>query len=217
MEENTSNSGHAAVILAGGASKRMGVDKASVLFDGITLIDRTVRAARRLFPVVVVSVSNASRGNEVEKLLSNSDDVRFVADEFPGRGPIGGIHAAMKNIDAQYYFFTACDMPFNDCSLGAHMGRIAQGQGFDVVYPVMNNGHFHPLHAVYSSGCLPHIQDQLEAGLSNRIISFFEHVKVREFSEKEVRELDPECLQLMNINTPDDLEKAIAILKKKSV
>ena len=74
-----------AIVLAGGASRRMGTDKAHIVIDGRTLLQRSIDAvvgagAER---VVVVGL----RG-ELEALPAQ---VRTVPDSAPGSGPLGGV------------------------------------------------------------------------------------------------------------------------------
>src|SRR6185369_2754657 len=95
----------AGVILAGGQNSRMGGhDKAFLRVNGETVFSRTLALMRTCFPEVLV-VSNSPekyRGYEVD----------VTADEIPGLGPLGGMHAALGRVQRPYAFVVACDMPF---------------------------------------------------------------------------------------------------------
>src|SRR6185369_6508048 len=95
----------AGVILAGGQNSRMGGrDKAFLRVNGETVFSRTLSLMRECFPEVLV-VSNTP-----EKYGSYS--VEVTADELPGLGPLGGLHAALGRVQRPYAFVVACDMPF---------------------------------------------------------------------------------------------------------
>ena len=78
------------VILVGGKSRRMGVDKARLRLGGRTLLARVREHAAQLgFRVRVVR-----------------------KDLVPPCGPLGGIYTAMKRSRADALLFLSCDMPF---------------------------------------------------------------------------------------------------------
>lgn len=79
-----------AVILAGGKSSRMGVDKSSLVLSGRTLLVHVedLLLAAGFKPKVVVN------------------------DLQPGLGPVGGVITALQNTESPYVMFLGCDMPF---------------------------------------------------------------------------------------------------------
>lgn len=199
---------NAAIVLAGGRSSRLGRDKTALDFGGRTLLSRTVAGLADHFDTVVVSLGAQSRRpGELDELDKLPAETIVAKDIFEGRGPLGGIHAAMTAVEAEYYFAAACDMPFLDPRLGLAMLDHAARGGFDVVIPRTPDGRTHPLHAVYGHSCLPHIQRQLEDNM-NKIIMFFDKVHVRYFERDDIVEIDPQMLSFFNINTEKDLERA---------
>jgi molybdopterin-guanine dinucleotide biosynthesis protein A len=63
------------------------------------------------------------------------------------------------------------------------------------------------MHALYAKSCLPAIETRLRAGRL-KIVGFFEDVRVVEITETEVaRHRAPE-VAFMNVNTPEELERA---------
>jgi len=71
-------------------------------------------------------------------------------------------------------------------------------------------GRPEPTHALYSKACLPFIEPRLIAG-DLKISGFYEQVRVRYLPEEEVAALDPEFLSFFNVNTPEDLERALSL------
>lgn len=88
-------------ILAGGASRRFGSDKARAELDGTPLV---VRVARRLAPVVGPATVVAGAADAYLDL-----GLRTIGDIEPGRGPMGGLVAALADTDGPV-FLAACDL-----------------------------------------------------------------------------------------------------------
>ena len=188
------------VVLVGGKSRRYGRNKALEVFQGERLIDRQVRTVRSLFPEVLVVT------NEPELYLHL--DVTIVRDVIPRQGPLGGIYTGLIFAHGNSVFVTACDMPFVQPPMVRRMVQLA-GE-YDIVVPEKEAG-LEPLHAIYSSRCLPHIKKML-AHQERQIIKFFQSVKVYRLSTAEIAQLDPMGLSFFNINTPDDMERARELL-----
>ena len=190
------------VILVGGKSRRYGRNKALEVFQNERLIDRQVRTVGSLFSDVLVVA------NEPELYLHL--DVTVVRDVIPRQGPLGGIYTGLLFAQDRSVFVTACDMPFVQPPLIRRMVELA-GE-YDIVVPEKKAG-LEPLHAIYSSRCLPHIKGML-ARRELQIISFFPAVKVYRLSSAEIGQLDPRGLSFFNINTPDDMERAGELLQE---
>jgi molybdopterin-guanine dinucleotide biosynthesis protein A len=108
-------------ILAGGRSSRMGQDKAMLTLRGKTLLARAV-ATLRAVPLLNADDRAGERGQErtsitvlgERELLEGAD--RDLRDEYPGCGPLGGIGAALGDLErsgyADWALFLPVDMPF---------------------------------------------------------------------------------------------------------
>ena len=104
-------------------------------------------------------------------------------------------------------FTVACDMPF----LHPEVIRLVvarAGEG-DVVVPRVGLQH-ETMHAAYTKACLPHIEERLRAGRL-RIVGFFDRVRVVEIGEAEIARFRDPAVAFMNVNTPDELERARAL------
>jgi molybdopterin-guanine dinucleotide biosynthesis protein A len=137
-------------------------------------------------------------------------DVTIVRDVIPRQGPLGGIYTGLLFAQGKSVFVTACDMPFVQTAVVSRMVQLATD--YDVVVPEKIEG-LEPLHAIYSSRCLPHIEKMLADG-TLQVINFFPAVKVYRLSSEEIGQLDPLGLSFFNINTPDDMDRAKELLEK---
>ena len=191
------------MVLAGGASRRMGSNKALLeLPSGETLIERVLSTLRPLSDDFVV-VSNTPE-------LYAHLDARQVSDEYEDAGPLAGLHAGLQAARHDWAFAVACDMPLVDHRLVRFMAVLTEGH--DAIVPWVA-GELEPLHALYSKRCLPAIVSHLEAG-HRRMISFLGDVRVRRVQAVEIALFDPEGRSFFNANTPEDWQRLQELLAK---
>ena len=189
------------VVQAGGKSSRMGgAPKALVELGGRRLIERVVAIVREVADDVLV-VTNTP---DLYRFLG----LPMVPDVFVDHGSLGGIYSGLAAAPGDVAFTVACDMPF----LRADVARlvIARAGQADVVVPRAAD-QLQTLHAAYGKACLPHMEARLRAGRL-KIVGFFDDVRVLEVPEAEVaRHADPSIV-FMNVNTPEELERARALI-----
>jgi len=188
------------LVLMGGASIRMGKNKALLPVGGIPIVQRVINT---LEPVCV---GIRLIGNDAEPYLHLGRSI--IPDVEPNLGPLMGLYSGLLASNNELNLLLACDMPFASQSLLAHL--LTLSDGYDVIIPRTENG-LHPLYAVYRrSTCLPAIRAALDSH-SRRVISFFDQVRVREVGPDELQIVDPDGISFMNVNTPEELAKARAI------
>lgn len=186
------------VILAGGKSRRMGgTNKALMEVGGRRLVERGLDVLRRVVRDVIV-------------ITNSPQEFAFLGlpmfrDLIPGYGSLGGLFTGLKTCGHSYGLFVACDMPFlNEGVLGHMVGLV--GGGHDIIVPRIR-GELEPLHAIYAATCLPYVELLLEER-DLKIVDLYPHVNVLEVPEEALRRFDPTFRFVVNVNTPDDLEKA---------
>jgi molybdenum cofactor guanylyltransferase len=188
------------VVQAGGKSTRMGGNpKALIELGGRSIVERVVAA---LTPAVddVLVVTNTP---ELYAFLG----LPMVADVYPDHGSLGGIYSGLRAA-GEIAFTVACDMPF----LHPEVVRLVverAGEG-DVVIPRVGE-QLETMHAAYSQTCLPPIEARLRAGRL-KIVGFFDDVRVVEIGAAEVARFRDPAIAFMNVNTPDELERARALV-----
>ena len=95
---------HAAVLLAGGKSSRMGRDKSALLVNGKPLWQHQLATLRATQPAEIF-ISGKSDGPYA------GCGVEILADEFPDCGPLGGIATALRRCKSDRLLVLAVDMP----------------------------------------------------------------------------------------------------------
>ncbi|HQV94359.1 MAG TPA: molybdenum cofactor guanylyltransferase, partial [Anaerolineales bacterium] len=134
-------------IQAGGASSRMGEDKALKPFLGRPLIQRVVE---RLQPIADEIIVTTNQPDDFSFL-----DARLFPDLKPGRGALGGLYTAIASAAHPFVAVIACDMPFASPTLIQASIRIMDDKNADVVIAKSEEG-YEPLHALYRrETCLP--------------------------------------------------------------
>jgi molybdopterin-guanine dinucleotide biosynthesis protein A len=188
-------------ILAGGQSRRMGSEKPLLEVGGTPLVERVARAVAPCVAELVV-VTNRP---ELYGFLGRPT----IPDTWTGRGPLGGIHAALKHLRGSAALIVAGDYPFLAEAAIARLAREKPGGG--VVLPRIE-GMLHPLCAVYGSGALGAVEEALGAG-ELMVRSFVERLHDRKFlDETEFGGREAAGRIFMNVNTPDDLRRAEELL-----
>jgi len=182
----------------------MGVDKAVLVLEGVSLLERVwARVSAVALRVVVVGG---------EPRLGHLG-ISTLPDRYPGANAIGGIatalHHAVHNLglDAPV-LCTACDVPFLEPALLAYLWEVSEG--WDVVVPRVSEG-YEPLCALYRGTCLEFFEEEIARG-HLAIRDVFRQVRTREVPESELRRFDPELRSFINLNRPTDLEKAQRLL-----
>lgn len=188
------------IILAGGLSRRLGRDKAVEPINGQPLIGRVMDALSRIADELVVVVNTPQRGRE----LPLPDSAVVAVDIYPNAGSLGGIFTGLSAASNQWGIVVACDMPFLNLDLLSHL--LSFRESHDAVVPVLDHRP-EPTHAAYSKVCLSAIETRLEAG-DLKIARFFDDVRVKYVSQREVEEIDPGRLSFFNVNTEEDLTRA---------
>lgn len=183
----------AAFVLAGGNSSRMGTDKAFLEYRGRTLLSHSLALA-------------GSVSSEVRIVGSREKFGRYslvVEDIFPGQGPLGGIHAALRASHADLNLMIAVDMPLLSQPFLQYLIDRASNSTATVTVP-RANGRWHPLCAVYRSGFIPLAEEALQAR-KNKIDPLFEMVQTLTIEEGELANAGFSPSLFLNLNTPEEL------------
>ena len=191
-----------AVILAGGRSSRMGENKLFLPLGNKPVIGHLIDTLNRVFSECIVVTDDPAS--------YYSYPVRVTEDliKCPQKNSLTGIHAGLTFARHQYCMVVAGDMPFIRESVLTYLCKLSDG--YDVTI-IREGEHFQPLCAIYHKNCLPHMEKLLFAK-RYKILDFFPDVRIRYVDARELLSLDPELISFFNVNTPQDYEKALALM-----
>lgn len=202
----------AGVVLAGGASRRMGRPKALLAAPEGTWLDRAVArlAEAGASPIWIA-------GGAPEWVPAGAS---YLADRRPGQGPLAGIEAAMERSRAEgaargegvgagrWCLVLACDLPRIDRETLSRLVQerdrsLERGSAPSAVVAVGSSG-LEPLVALYHDSLLPELRAFLDSGRRSAR-AFLESLGPRTSGPRAARvEVSPDLL--WNANTPEDLE-----------
>ncbi|MCF0121402.1 MAG: molybdenum cofactor guanylyltransferase [Oscillospiraceae bacterium] len=181
------------IILAGGKSSRMGRDKLMLDFGGETFLASIVGRFSRRFDRVYLSLVDPDKYPEI--------NAERIADIYPGRGPISGLHAALSRTDGGV-FLVAADLPLADPEAALRVMSLAEG--YDACVPIDPDGRYEPLFAYYAPGIMPFVQKAIDEGV-NKMARMLSGANVRFVTREDLGEAWKDGL-LSNINRPEDYE-----------
>jgi molybdopterin-guanine dinucleotide biosynthesis protein A len=196
-------------VLAGGAARRYGGrPKGLLAVGGRRILDRVVDAVATVTGAPPLLIANAPDAP------SWRPDLVTIPDARPGGGSLGGIYTAVAAAPPpQPVLCVAWDMPFVTEGL---LRALAEGStDWDAFLPESDGRRgVEPLCAVYGPACRAAIERRLDAG-DLRAIAFHEDVRVGILSLEEVRRFGDPAELFFNVNTPDDLERAEAVWRRR--
>jgi molybdopterin-guanine dinucleotide biosynthesis protein A len=194
------------LVLAGGASRRMGADKASLELAGRSLLARAVEALAPQVRAVAVNIDPADPAAAAVRPLP------CLADALPGRiGPLAGLLAGLgwaQAAGATRLQVVPVDAPFLPDDLVARLAAAPAG----TIAVARSGGRIHPVFALVPVSLGADLAAFLAAGENRAVMAWLDrHEPVAvDFPPRWVagRAVDP----FLNLNTPADLAAAEAIL-----
>ena len=174
----------------------MGTDKAFVTLDGRTLLARALDVARAVTPDIHI----VGDGGKFAAWAP------VVQDEFPGCGPLGGIHAGLRSSSCDLNAILAVDLPFVTPALLQFLIERARHSA-EAIVSVPRTAHgWQPLCAVYRREFANLAEAALQAG-RYKIDALFDETRVLAIGEDELRSSGFGVEVFRNLNTPQDLAR----------
>lgn len=181
-----------AFVLAGGQSKRFQSDKSMQEWQGQPLLDHIIEQLQPLFENIIV-VGKAE-----------------LPDIHADCGPLGGIHTGLHHTQTEWNFFIACDMPFININIIEQLIEHRNSDVFAVVPEV--EGWTVPTFALYHRSAMDSIEQQLQQKKRSPQ-SWLKTIPTQKISEGVLRQIDPDLQSFININTLEDRERALRLLR----
>lgn len=176
----------------------MGTNKALLKFAEKPNIERIKEELARDFEDLTLVANDL----EAYRFLN----IKMVSDQYPGQGPLAGIHAGLKASKYDINLIVACDMPFVAAGLGVIL--VENLKEHDAVIPVIA-GRQQPLFAVFHRRIVPEIENCLKSSRL-RMKQLLEQLNVLYMTEKDFRNYGDKSLDriFFNMNHPDEYEHA---------
>jgi FdhD protein len=198
----------AVVVLAGGGSRRMGRDKASIVVDGASLLERTVAATLPLVAdrsqVLVVGCDGVEAAG-----------VRAVADDEPDAGPLAGLATGLRTVARwerapDTVLVVGVDHPWLDTGVLVLLASRVRASEAEVLAAMLGTADgAQPLLAAYRPAALRTVEALLHAD-DRRLRSLRDHLPHIVVEPHEWRRLDHVGATAVDVDTPAALAGAVA-------
>ncbi len=199
-------------VLAGGASRRMGRDKAKLLLGDETMVERQLRLLRSVCRSAVVLGPPANLAG----ITSAGSPLPCWPDELPGRGPLGGLYTGLRRTRTDFNLFLSCDLPFMETPFLHMLCQRALECRADVTVPESRDHGREPLCAVYRRRALAAIRKSLAAA-EYKVDRFFSRVRCEVVPWSEIARAGFAPRIFANMNTPEDYEAAKAAIAVRNL
>ena len=187
----------AGCVLAGGKSRRMGVDKALLKLNGKYLISIALERFYGL-PELLISAADME--------LYAFTGARTIPDERPGMGPLGGFISVLKAAESDFVCFRPVDTPFVPAAL--HTMLAAACQEKNAAVPICG-GAIEPLLACFAKTALSVLENLAGAGNFKAADAFpLLNTAYIPIDAPEIQEnLGDPTVYLINANDPESFAK----------
>jgi molybdenum cofactor guanylyltransferase len=190
------------LVLAGGASTRMGRDKAALAYHGRSQLEWTYELLSQVCTATFVSVRPDQRDEPARAAFAQ------VVDLQPGIGPIAGITAALQQHQKAAWLVAACDLPFVTQAVLAKLIEQRDPSAIATAYRSAHDGLPEPLCAIWEPGARESVLAYVASG-KQCPRKFLINSRTKLIDLPDARALD-------NINTSDEFQEANAALSSSS-
>ncbi len=198
---------YSTIILAGGASQRMGCDKATLPWQNTTLISYLAQLVTAKSKQTVIVASDQ------QKISISSKHVIIVHDESPFPGPLLGLCYGLRSVLPEVpAFVTGCDYPLLTADIP---GFLLQHLGSADVCLLKRASFRQPLPGLYHPRILSKLDVLIREG-ARSLQALLDVVEVVQVDETDWNcHFSPEVF--LNMNTPADYELALLRFTERSM
>jgi molybdenum cofactor guanylyltransferase len=159
----------AALILAGGASSRMGQDKALLLWQGVPMLQRVINAAAQCCPEIYLLTSRTEiyrthLKSQIKNQIKNQTRYHWLPEIMPPQGPLVALSQGLGKIPAEWVLVLACDLPLLDGKILHQWRSQLPHLSPSILALVPHHEYWHPLCGFYRPQALPSLEKFLSQG-----------------------------------------------------
>jgi molybdenum cofactor guanylyltransferase len=188
------------VVLAGGASRRMGTPKAQLTVGGATLLHRVLVAGAEAGIANWLVVGGDESWVQPSALAQST---RWIPDSFPDAGPLGAIVTALEEVSSAWLLLLSCDLVSVD---PVSLRTLIAGASENVDAVVPRGSQLEVLHALYRTEALRPVVTRFADG-ARRMQTVLEGLRVREFPLAFDQDL---ARSTRDVDTPEQFRALVA-------
>ena len=219
----------AGVILAGGSSKRFGINKLQISIENVPLLIDQIFKLSFFCDEIIISTSKQNSAiiseelSKIDRYKKYYHDINFIIpaiktfldkeqEGFYDRGPILGIYTGLQNVTACNALVLAFDMPFVSYRLLQLLKQTAEDIKKDAIIIKSIKG-YEVLCGIYSKNCIGYLKNNM-ANRDNKISNIFKDIDMHVIKSEILRKYNLDMLNFFNINKVSDHGKFISIWKR---
>ena len=198
------------IVLAGGLGLRMGgKNKAFIKLKNKTMLEHVIENTLKVSKNVAICINKNQNPKTFKKLFPSLPVWR---DRFQGKGPLAGIITGMRRLNVEYTAVVSCDTPFLNPEILKQLFK--KVKGYDAAIPIWSNGYLEPLQAVYKTRSFLSLAENTIKMSDFSVLNIIRRLKNPLYVPVEAfKVLDPNLKTFFNVNTPEDLKKALNMVK----
>ena len=201
-----------AIVLAGGLSNRFGHDKGLLQLAGKPLILHVLDKISTIVDEVLIVVGSIQQAKVYAILNLNA---KIVIDKYEIQSPLVGAITGFENANGEYSLLLPCDTPFVSSRIASLL--LEKCVNRDAVIPRWPNGYIEPLQAAYrTKSAITAANTALENKKLDMRSMIANLGKVTYISTLTLKQIDRNLMTFFNVNTPEKIRKAEAIIKGKA-
>jgi len=188
------------IVLAGGASSRFGSDKLVEPINGISLLERAIRALDGIVDEVVV-VTAPGRPPSPQPVARPGSPISWVQDAQPFGGPLAGLATGLQAATGATVIVVGGDMPYLVPAVLLRLAAITPAALADA------SGTLRPLPCALDRTSALLAADELLAGGERRLRALLTRLATTALLWATWRQDDPDGLTLVDIDERADLDR----------
>jgi molybdopterin-guanine dinucleotide biosynthesis protein A len=193
-------------ILAGGQNKRFGGNsKALADIYGIPVFERILKASSAKQNMIITN-SNCDKDEFLQSGL-----LEVYPDLIPGKGPLSGLHSALKHAREEIIVMMPSDLPLMKQETVMYMLQNIKADA-DALVPRCNS-HTHPVSAIYRRNILKKLEDYLRKTKDFSIYKFLRSIQTQYLDIPQSSSLE---LSFYNMNTEADYLKILKVINNEN-
>ncbi|MDB5053551.1 MAG: formate dehydrogenase family accessory protein FdhD [Bacilli bacterium] len=203
------------IVLAGGKSSRMGVDKWMLPIGDHPVLELIVQKLEPICTemwIVAASAEALTDPRRIPDFSTKYPNVKYTQDQTGELGPLGGIVSGFAHCNCPYILVTASDLPFPSAQLANALFALCKDNQVDAAIPEQD-GRLHPLFGVYRQETAHKLTEYMAKG-GRKVMDWLHELNFAVLSETQVTSIDPQGIALFNMNHPDNYVKANVIYSK---
>lgn len=191
-----------ALLLCGGKSTRMGVNKQKLSYNGVYLIDTIIENLAKNFDQIII-LSNEKDFFE-NRYKNYKNDILIKEDIIKNIGPCAGLYSGLIYAKNEDNFLIACDMPyFNQAYID-----FLKEKSYEKILAYKNEKYFEPFFALYKKELAKDLEKYIKKG-GRSLNGFLREISPTVIKKEEVKDIKNFDKIFKNLNYPDDWKKFI--------